>query len=254
MTSLLTGVLGGLVRNPTLLLPLVAGGLWLRWKSDKLAGAGLIRRPARAGFIGALLLVASAVGFLLFMRNPRNRHAAVTAAIAAGVVVALGVAWWVPALRWQVIVPAAIVSIVWAFCPGDFLYEGQPGGALYTWLDGADPTPANIRAALARDRRNKLAPAALAACTGAAHVRSQTVDGNGTIRARVAVDAGASPAEIVALAEDGTLANAMNRLSEQERAGVEVVDTRVRRDGGEIEIEMDTTPRRLPKKVAWPGN
>ena len=22
----------------------------------------------------------------------------------------------------------------------------------------------------------------------------------------------------------------------------------------EIEIEMDTTPRRLPKKVAWPGN
>lgn len=245
-------IVGGIVRNPELLLPLLIGVGWLNRKGSKLAAAGLITRPARAGIVGFLLLAGATIGFLLFMRNPNNRRAATTAAISGGVVLALAIAWWVPSLRWQVIVPAFIALVVYAFLPGDLLWEGQGGGALWTWLEGELPTPANIRAAMARDRRERLAPMALAACTDAAHIRSQVVDEHGTIRTRIAVDPGASPAQIRQLAEDGTLTNAMNRLAEDQRAGVQIVDTRAWQDGGELVIEHDTTPRRLPEVAPWP--
>ena len=48
--------------------------------------------------IGFVMMVVSVAGFYLVLRDQR-RAAAVTALLCAGAIVALAVAWWVPALR-----------------------------------------------------------------------------------------------------------------------------------------------------------
>ena len=250
LVSALASVVGLAVSEPRALIPLAVAVLWARWKYDRLSAAGLIKGVTRAGLVGFVMMVVSVAGFYLVLRDPKRRAAAVTALLCAGAIVALAVAWWVPALRWKVLAPAVLSGMVLLFFPGDWLYRGQPGGVVWEWLGGELPTVANIRAAMERDRRAKLLPAALAACTETAQVREQRFHDDGRITLVPVVDAGASPAELAAMVDDGTFVNAVNRIAERDGADVVAVDARMRNG----EIELDTAPRRLPEVAPWPGN
>lgn len=250
MVDLVSSLIGALVRDPRALIPLAGGLLFLRWRYEKLSASGAVRAVSRAGIVGFLLMAATAAGFYLVLKDPKRRAAATTALLCAAAVAVLAVAWWVPALRVRVLAPVVLSGMVLLFFPGDWLYRGQPGGIVWEWLDGELPTPANIRAAMARDRRSKLLPTALAACTETAQVREQRFHEDGRITLVPAVDAGASPAELAAMVDDGTLVNAVNRIAERDGTDIVAVDARMR-DG---DIEIDTKPRRLPEVAPWPGN
>lgn len=250
MVDFVASLLGLLAREPRAIIPFAAGVMFLRWRYEKLSAAGAVRAVTRAGVVGFVLMVATTAGFYLVLKDPKRRAAATTALLCAAAVAVIAVAWWIPALRVKVLAPVVLSGMVLLFFPGDWIYRGQPGGIVWEWLDGELPTPANIRAAMARDRRTKLLPTALAACTETAQVRQQRFHDDGRITLVPAVDAGASPAELAAMVEDGTFVNAINRIAERDGADVVAVDARMR--SGEIEI--DTAPRRLPEVAPWPGN
>ncbi len=240
MTDLLALLLG----NPEWLVGgAVVAYLWRNYAAKMLAQGKLdkVRWLVRIPVIG-VLLAALLVGLLA---HRRTRRATITVLLCLGAAVFLAICWLAPGLAVRIALAPLVALGMLAFWPWG------AGGFLWRWLDGAALTPANIKAALERDRQRRILAEAVRRSAGGLTVLGADPIVDGTATVRVGIPAGASPHALDGARD--TPVHAVNVIAAESGADLTAVDARIQPAADGVTVHIDTTPRRLPQRVDWPG-
>lgn len=240
----MTEILAVLLSHPEWLLGGAAAAWLWQGQAKRIAAKGMLGRFAWLARI-PLVGVAVAAALVVLLANRRTRRPTITVLLCLAAAAFLALCWLAPGLAARIALPVVVGGGVLALWPGD-------QGLLWRWLDGAAPTPTNIRAALDRDRQRRILAEAVRRSAGPGLPVASVdpiVDGRATVR--VAVPAGQSPHALDHAAD--TITNAVNVLAAERGADLHAVGARVAHGPDGLAVIVDTTPRRLPQRVDWPG-